>query len=113
MGRAGRRCTSGAVTLRGEGARAVLLIRLVDELAAKSSLDLPGGSRGRGHGPGELTDREQQVLALIAEGLTNGQIGQRLFISTKTVSVHVSAILRKLGVASRTEAAVLARAGHD
>ncbi|MFE5335882.1 AAA family ATPase [Isoptericola sp. NPDC056573] len=56
-----------------------------------------------------LTDRERQVLELVAEGLTNGQIAERLFISRKTASVHVSAILRKLGVSSRTEAAVLAR----
>ncbi|GAA1233758.1 LuxR family transcriptional regulator [Microbacterium phyllosphaerae] len=54
-----------------------------------------------------LTSREGQVLALIAEGLSNRQIGERLFISAKTVSVHVSAVLRKLGVSTRTEAAVL------
>lgn len=60
------------------------------------------------NGVGALTPRERQVLALIAEGLTNRQIGRRLFISEKTASVHVSAILRKLGVASRTEAAVRA-----
>jgi DNA-binding NarL/FixJ family response regulator len=48
------------------------------------------------------------VLDLVAEGLTNGQIGERLFISTKTASVHVSNILAKLGVARRTEAAALA-----
>ncbi|MGN8026594.1 helix-turn-helix transcriptional regulator [Microbacterium sp. 22242] len=58
----------------------------------------------------ELTAREQQVLDLIAEGLSNRQIGERLFISGKTASVHVSAILRKLGVATRTEAAVAQRA---
>lgn len=54
-----------------------------------------------------LTARERQVLELIAEGLSNRQIGERLFISAKTVSVHVSAVLRKLGVGSRTEAAVI------
>ena len=52
-----------------------------------------------------LTARENEVLALVAEGLSNGEIGKRLFISTKTVSVHVSNILAKLGVSSRTEAA--------
>ena len=56
----------------------------------------------------QRTDRERQVLALVAEGMTNGQIAERLFISRKTASVHVSAILRKLGVASRTEAALRA-----
>lgn len=55
----------------------------------------------------ELTARERQVLELISEGLSNRQIGERLFISAKTASVHVSAILRKLGVATRTEAAMV------
>ncbi|MGO2518798.1 MAG: AAA family ATPase [Microbacterium sp.] len=55
----------------------------------------------------ELTGRERQVLELVAEGLSNKQIGERLFISAKTASVHVSAILRKLGVATRTEAALV------
>ncbi len=91
---------------------AALLVRRVDALVASAYL-VPGGGSARGRGPEELTRREQQVLELIAEGLSNGQIGQRLFISTKTVSVHVSAILRKLGVASRTEAAVRARDERD
>jgi ATP/maltotriose-dependent transcriptional regulator MalT len=56
-----------------------------------------------------LTARERQVLELIAEGLSNRQIGERLFISVKTVSVHVSAVLRKLGVSTRTEAALAAQ----
>ena len=60
----------------------------------------------------ELTARERQVLELIAEGLSNRQIGERLFISGKTASVHVSAILRKLGAATRTEAAYRAGALH-
>lgn len=55
-----------------------------------------------------LTARERQVLDLLAEGLSNRQIGERLFISIKTVSVHVSAVLRKLGVSTRTEAAITA-----
>ncbi|WP_143033976.1 AAA family ATPase [Paramicrobacterium humi] len=59
-------------------------------------------------GPLGLTARERQVLELVADGLSNRQIGERLFISAKTASVHVSAILRKLGVATRTEAAVAA-----
>lgn len=60
----------------------------------------------------ELTARERQVLELLAEGLSNRQIGERLFISGKTASVHVSAILRKLGAATRTEAAYRAGALH-
>ena len=70
---------------------------------------LAPGAAPRGRVDRALTDRERQVLALVAEGLTNGQIAERLFISRKTASVHVSAILRKLGVSSRTEAAVVAR----
>lgn len=57
----------------------------------------------------QLTPREVEVLALVARGLTNGQIGRQLFISTKTVSVHVSNLLAKLGATSRTEAVTLAR----
>jgi DNA-binding NarL/FixJ family response regulator len=49
------------------------------------------------------------VLELIARGLTNGQVGKQLYISTKTVSVHVSNLLAKLGASSRTEAAAIAR----
>lgn len=56
-----------------------------------------------------LTAREEQVLELVAEGLSNGQIAERLYISVKTVSVHVSAILRKLDVPSRTAAAAFHR----
>ena len=56
-----------------------------------------------------LTPREAEILALVAEGRTNGEIGRQLVIATKTVSVHVSRILAKLGAASRTEAAALAR----
>ena len=59
--------------------------------------------------PDALTPREQEVLELVARGLSNGQVGQQLFISTKTASVHVSRILAKLGAASRTEAAAIAR----
>ncbi|CCH78136.1 hypothetical protein BN12_2570009 [Nostocoides japonicum T1-X7] len=55
-----------------------------------------------------LTDREREVLALVAQGRTNGEIAAALFISTKTASVHVSNILAKFGVATRTEAAAVA-----
>jgi DNA-binding CsgD family transcriptional regulator len=56
-----------------------------------------------------LTAREAEVLGLLAEGRSNGEIGRALFISTKTASVHVSNILAKLGAASRGEAVALAR----
>jgi DNA-binding CsgD family transcriptional regulator len=61
-----------------------------------------------------LTQRETEVLALVAEGRTNRQISQALFITEKTASLHVSHILAKLGVAGRGEAAAIAhRLGLD
>lgn len=56
-----------------------------------------------------LTPREGEVLALIADGRTNRELGEALFISEKTASVHVSNILRKLGVTSRVDAAAIAQ----
>lgn len=56
----------------------------------------------------ELTAREREVLSLLTEGLANKQIAIRLKISDKTVKTHVSSVIAKLGVADRTQAAVLA-----
>ncbi len=55
-----------------------------------------------------LTQQERKILALIAEGLTNRQIGERIFLAEKTVKNYVSSILSKLGLERRTQAAVLA-----
>ena len=55
-----------------------------------------------------LTEREREILELIAEGLTNRQIGQRLYLAEKTVKNYVSSVLSKLGLERRTQAAVLA-----
>ncbi|MCC2277495.1 response regulator transcription factor [Streptomyces sp. ET3-23] len=66
-----------------------------------------GGNRQAGDGLG-LTPRERDVLRLVALGHSNGRIAEELFISPKTVSVHVSNILAKLGVSGRGEAAATA-----
>jgi DNA-binding NarL/FixJ family response regulator len=60
-----------------------------------------------------LTEREREILALIGEGLTNRQIGQRLFLAEKTVKNHISRLLAKLGVERRVQAAVIATQAQD
>jgi DNA-binding CsgD family transcriptional regulator len=62
-------------------------------------------SRQQGGGAVSLTPREREVALLVAEGLTNAELARRLYISPKTAAVHVSSILHKLGVSSRTEVA--------
>ncbi len=72
--------------------------------------DRPTGPRRPADRHGEaLTAREQEILALVARGRSNREIGTQLFISAKTASVHVSNILAKLGAAGRGEAVALAR----
>jgi DNA-binding CsgD family transcriptional regulator len=70
-----------------------------------------GSTPARADGPASdtLTAREAEILALVAQGRSNGEIGRQLFISAKTVSVHVSNILGKLHASGRTEAAAIAR----
>ncbi|WP_331142254.1 helix-turn-helix transcriptional regulator [Nocardioides sp.] len=77
------------------------LVHELDGLGAPAARE-PGASE-------TLTPREREILELVAAGRSNGEIGKLLFISTKTVSVHVSNILGKLGAAGRTEAAAIAR----
>jgi DNA-binding NarL/FixJ family response regulator len=63
-------------------------------------------------GPDGLTGREVEVLRLLAEGLSNRAIGERLYISTNTAANHVRSILIKTGAANRTQAAMYA-ADHE
>jgi DNA-binding CsgD family transcriptional regulator len=77
-------------------------------LARRGRLDLGDTVRVARAGTSGLTPREREVLTLVAEGLTNRQIGERLFMSEKTASVHVSRILAKLEVSGRAEAAAKA-----
>jgi DNA-binding CsgD family transcriptional regulator/tetratricopeptide (TPR) repeat protein len=96
---------------------AVPVVERVQLLARQARLDLTAapqpGDDARPAPSGEaahfgLTQREREVLAMLADGRTNPEIARALFISPKTASVHVSNILAKLGVASRVEAATLA-----
>ncbi|SDT82164.1 two component transcriptional regulator, LuxR family [Streptomyces sp. TLI_053] len=76
--------------------------RLLNRLRSEAEPERPTAA-----GP-ELTAREQEVLALIGEGLTNRQIGERLYLAEKTVKNHVSRLLAKLGVERRVQAALIA-----
>jgi DNA-binding CsgD family transcriptional regulator len=101
----------GALWLQGE----------LSALASRARLELGAAADGlepsdrvapAAEDPFGLTPRERQVLALVAEGATNRQIGAALFMAEKTASVHVSRILSKLGVQSRTQAAAVAHRQH-
>ena len=85
---------AGLALTEADAMGAVPLATAVRGLARRGRLDLPGVRVG---GVDVLTAREAEVLALVAQGLSNRQIGEKLFISGKTVSVHISNLLAKLG----------------
>jgi DNA-binding NarL/FixJ family response regulator len=76
----------------------------LDPKAARTLLE---SRRARAHAP-ELTDREQEVLLLVREGLANKQIARRLGIAERTVKAHLTSIFQRLGVTDRTQAALWA-----
>ncbi|MFI6501269.1 AAA family ATPase [Nonomuraea typhae] len=85
--------------------KATPLLSALDEFGRRARFTTPTAA-------GSLTARELEVLSLVAEGLTNREIAERLFIAQKTVSVHVSNILAKLDASTRTQAAATARSRH-
>jgi DNA-binding NarL/FixJ family response regulator len=89
--------------------------RLLDRFAPM----LPASDAGAAAELEELTERERQVLILVAQGLSNAELAKRLFVSEATVKTHVGRILAKLGLRDRVQAVVyayengLVRAGHQ
>ena len=77
--------------------------RLLDRFAGQ--LSAPPGADGR---IGQLTDREREVLLLVAQGMSNAEIAERLFVAETTVKTHVGRILTKLDLRDRVQAVVLA-----
>jgi DNA-binding CsgD family transcriptional regulator len=112
--RAGRRdqalrALAACETLAGD-LQAVPLLALAAELSRRARLtagEAPAVPASRAAARFDLTDREADVLARLTEGDSNRQIARALFISERTVAVHVSRILDKLGVRNRTEAATV------
>jgi NarL family two-component system response regulator LiaR len=90
-----RRAVAGLPSLSPEAAQ--VLIQRVNEPAQSGS---------------DLTEHERNLLALMVEGKSNGEIAERLFVSQSTVKFHVSNILSKLGVSGRTEAVAIAVKHH-
>jgi DNA-binding NarL/FixJ family response regulator len=121
IARSPRRDAVGALSDASAHAKALgaqPLLRSIEALARRSRIDIPSAEADAPPDGAEstppssddhgLTAREREVLALLVEGHTNKRIAEQLFISESTAGVHVSNILGKLGVTSRTEAATVA-----
>jgi DNA-binding CsgD family transcriptional regulator len=109
-GDAAGRLRKAAELARQVGARP--LTERIARQARRARVDLSVAGRPQAPSRFGLTERELEVLRLVADGRTNRDIARELFISPKTASVHVSNILGKLGVATRTEAAALTHRLH-
>jgi DNA-binding NarL/FixJ family response regulator len=97
---------SQAINVALSGSGNVLSPRVIQNLFEdQESSSSPNGSRRNEY---SLTQREHDILALLAEGKSNREIAQRLYLSEKTVKAHLAAIFRKLGVTNRTQAAMMA-----
>jgi DNA-binding NarL/FixJ family response regulator len=96
-----------AINVAMSGSGNVLSPRVIQNLFEEHEAAGRDTSNGR-RGEYSLTQREHDILALLAEGRSNRDIAQRLYLSEKTVKAHLAAIFRKLGVTNRTQAAMMA-----
>jgi DNA-binding NarL/FixJ family response regulator len=96
---------SQAINVAMSGSGNVLSPRVIQNLFEDQESTSSNGSRRNEY---SLTQREHDILAHLAEGKSNREIAQRLYLSEKTVKAHLAAIFRKLGVTNRTQAAMMA-----
>ena len=97
---------SQAINVAMSGSGNVLSPRVIQNLFEDQ--ESSGGSSNGRRSEYSLTQREHDILALLAEGRSNREIAGRLYLSEKTVKAHLAAIFRKLGVTNRTQAAMMA-----
>jgi DNA-binding NarL/FixJ family response regulator len=98
---------SQAINVAMSGSGNVLSPRVIQNLFEEQQASADGSVNGR-RNEYSLTQREHDILALLAEGRSNREIAQALFLSEKTVKAHLAAIFRKLNVTNRTQAAMMA-----
>lgn len=98
-----------AIKVAVSGGGNVLSPKVIQNLFEATGAESSAGEGSRGSRPaGSLTQRETDILALLAEGKSNRDISRALYLSEKTVKAHLAAIFRKLGVTNRTQAAMAA-----
>jgi DNA-binding NarL/FixJ family response regulator len=98
-----------AIKVAISGGGNVLSPKVIQNLFEATGAEAAGSDGSRGSRPaGSLTQRETDILALLAEGKSNRDISRALYLSEKTVKAHLAAIFRKLGVTNRTQAAMAA-----